>query len=276
MEVEVRAPGLVDHQRDAVGSGRPRPAPRPGRRRRSRSARRSSPPPASGSPSERGVERLRRHAVGDPELRIDLGRDEGRAAAPRGRARRSSRSGRCAGPPPGRGPAARSRASRGRGRRPCRSRGFRPRRRSAGTSFAAPPRPRPRAAGRAGTASAPGPTSIPSIPPGRRGATAAAPSASTSSGSAPVPLWPGMWKRPGSAVDVGDAARRGRGLRAGRSASPSRVRPTPRAAARPPAYSEYGYHHSFGGDLALDVHVLGLLEGLEALAAELAARAPTA
>ena len=31
-----------------------------------------------------------------------------------------------------------------------------------------------------------------------------------------------------------------------------------------------------GGDLALDVHVLGLLEGLEALAAQLAARARTA
>ena len=43
-----------------------------------------------------------------------------------------------------------------------------------------------------------GPTSIPSMLGGTSWRIAASPRASISAGSAPVPLWPGMWKRPGS------------------------------------------------------------------------------
>ena len=48
-----------------------------------------------------------------------------------------------------------------------------------------------------------GPTSIPSIPPGTSCRIAASPSASVSSGSAAVPLCPGMCSRAGPAGDIG-------------------------------------------------------------------------
>ena len=56
----------------------------------------------------------------------------------------------------------------------------------------------------------------------------------------------------------------------------TRTRPSPwrwRAPPPEPGHPPYGYHHSFGRDLGLDVHVLGLLEGLQPLLAQLAAQA---
>ena len=99
VEREVRAPGLVDDQRDAVrvrDVARARARRRP---RRSRSARRRSRRPRSGRRVSARVERLGRQAVRDAELRVELGRHERRAQARTGSARRSCSSARCAARP---------------------------------------------------------------------------------------------------------------------------------------------------------------------------------
>ena len=78
VEVEVGAPGLVDDQRDVAGVGDlgelldPRDRPEVGGRDEHHRLR-------VRLRVERGTQGLGRDAVGDAELRIDLGRDEGRA-----------------------------------------------------------------------------------------------------------------------------------------------------------------------------------------------------
>ena len=64
---------------------------------------------------------------------------------------------------------------------------------------APPPRPRPPAAARAGTASARAPRRCPRVSAGMSRPGARSPNASSDPGSAAAPpLWPGTWKRPGS------------------------------------------------------------------------------
>ena len=77
-EAQVRAPGLVDDQRNAALVRHLGESARRRRPRRSRWARRSARATASGRRVERLGERLRGQAVGDPELRVELGRDERR------------------------------------------------------------------------------------------------------------------------------------------------------------------------------------------------------
>ena len=99
-EGEVRAPGLVDDERDVAGVGDLGQAgdvgdgAEVGRRDDEGGDR------LAALLGERLLERLGRQAVGDAELVVDLGRDEARAAGRRGPARRSPRSGRCAGRSP--------------------------------------------------------------------------------------------------------------------------------------------------------------------------------
>ena len=88
-EAQVRAPGLVDDQRHAARVGDLGQRRRRRRRRRSRWARRSARRPRRASSSSAAASDVGRQAVGDAELGVELGRDEARLAARRGRARRS-------------------------------------------------------------------------------------------------------------------------------------------------------------------------------------------
>ena len=100
VEGEVRAPRLVHDQRHAVGvrhlgqRRRRRPP------RRSRSATPRSPRPRRASRRSARSSASGRHAVGDVQLGVELGRHERRAAGRTAPARRSCSSARCAGRPP--------------------------------------------------------------------------------------------------------------------------------------------------------------------------------
>ena len=178
----MRAPGLVDDQRHAARRGRPRRARRRRRRRRSRSGRRRSRRPRRAR-RPAPLERLGGQAVGDPELVVELGRDEAR-------------------PQPGEHqPVDRRGVDVALDDDPLAEVGERQADRVVAAGAAVDQEPAaPRAPGLGGESLGAserrrvrsGPTSIPSIPAGMSSASARSPNASLSAGSAPgPPLWPG-------------------------------------------------------------------------------------
>ena len=214
VEGQVRAPRLVDHERNAVGVGHLGQAGHVGHRAEV-GGRDGGGPHRVGRIGQRPVERLGRQAVGDAAAR---GRPRGRrssASARRGCSRRPCSSARCAARPRGRR----------RGRARAARRGCPGRRRCPGTRCARRPRPRPPAAWACWNGVGLGrPMSMPQVSAGMSSASAFSPMASRSSGSAAgAALVAGHVQALGVAAPRRRSGPPGTGLATGRLTRPSRI-----------------------------------------------------